>query len=85
MKEPESLFLPENSLGIVTDLYQITMVMDILTSISRILQPLSCQFVTYLKIVLISLRTGLEQALHYLTHIKFSAEAIQIYKTITYL
>ncbi len=77
MNKPKSLFLPEDSLGIVTDLYQLTMaagyfehrMQDIATfelSVRHLPKNRS-----YLVIA------GLEQALQYLTHIKFSAEAIK--------
>ncbi|TVM03279.1 MAG: nicotinate phosphoribosyltransferase [Candidatus Brocadia sp. WS118] len=77
MDVPKSLFLHEDSLGIVTDLYQLTMaagyfeqsMQDIATfelSVRHLPENRS-----YLVIA------GLEQALHYLTHLKFSAETIK--------
>ncbi|HHT9107995.1 MAG TPA: nicotinate phosphoribosyltransferase [Candidatus Wunengus sp. YC64] len=77
MKEPESLFLPENSLGIVTDLYQITMAAGYFDQHKQDIATfeLSVRHLPKNRSYLIA--AGLEQALHYLTHIKFSAEAIQ--------
>jgi len=80
MKEPESLFLPENSLGIVTDLYQLTMAAGYFDQHKQDIATfeLSVRHLPKNRSYLIA--TGLEQALHYLTHIKFSAEAIQYLK-----
>ena len=77
MKEPESLFLPENSLGIVTDLYQLTMAAGYFDQHKQDIATfeLSVRHLPKNRSYLIA--SGLEQALHYLTHIKFSAEAIQ--------
>ena len=77
MKEPESLFLPENSLGIVTDLYQLTMAAGYFDQHKQDIATfeLSVRHLPKNRSYLIV--SGLEQALHYLTHIKFSAEAIQ--------
>ncbi len=80
MREPGSLFLREDSLGIVTDLYQLSMaagyfeqkVHDIATF------ELSIRKLPKNRTYLIT--AGLEQALYYLTHIKFSTEAIQFLK-----
>lgn len=77
MKEPKSLFLTEDSLGIVTDLYQLSMaagyfeqeMQDIATF------ELSIRHLPKNRSYLIA--AGLEQVLHYLTHITFSAEAIE--------
>ncbi|BBO16145.1 nicotinate phosphoribosyltransferase [Candidatus Brocadia pituitae] len=76
MNEPRSLFLPENSLGILTDFYQLTMAagyfeqkMEDVTTFELSVRRLP-ENRSYL------VTAGLEQALHYLTHIKFSAEAI---------
>lgn len=76
MKEPKSLFLTEDSLGIVTDLYQLTMAagyfeqrMQDVTTFELSVRHLPKNR-SYLVIA------GLEQVLHYLTHLKFSAEAI---------
>lgn len=77
MKEPKSLFLSEDSLGIVTDFYQLTMAAgyfehgmhDIATFefyIRRL--PENRSYI---------ITAGLEQVLHYLTHIRFSPEAIR--------
>ena len=77
MKEPESLFLPENALGIVTDLYQITMAAGYFDQHKQDIATfeLSVRHLPKNRSYLIV--AGLEQALHYLTHIKFSAESIQ--------
>jgi len=77
MKEPESLFLPENSLGIVTDLYQLTMAAGYFDQHKQDIATfeLSVRHLPKNRSYLIA--SGLEQALHYLTHIKFSAESIQ--------
>ncbi|KAB2833135.1 MAG: nicotinate phosphoribosyltransferase, partial [Candidatus Brocadia sp.] len=77
MDVPKSLFLHEDSLGIVTDLYQLTMaagyfeqrMQDIATF------ELSVRHLPKNRSYLVT--AGLEQALHYLTHMKFSAEAIE--------
>lgn len=77
MNEPRSLFLPENSLGILTDFYQLTMAagyfeqkMEDVTTFELSVRRLP-ENRSYL------VTAGLEQALHYLGHIKFSAEAIE--------
>ena len=77
MKEPESLFLPENSLGIVTDLYQLTMAAGYYEQHKQdsATFELSVRHLPKNRSYLIA--AGLEQALHYLTHIKFSADTIQ--------
>ena len=77
MKEPESLFLPENSLGIVTDLYQLTMAAGYYEQHKQdsATFELSVRHLPKNRSYLIA--AGQEQALHYLTHIKFSAEVIQ--------
>lgn len=80
MREPRSLFLREDSLGIVTDLYQLSMaagyfeqkVYDVATF------ELSIRKLPKNRAYLIT--AGLEQALHYLTHIRFSAEDIRFLK-----
>ncbi|MBE7446736.1 MAG: nicotinate phosphoribosyltransferase [Planctomycetia bacterium] len=77
MNEPKSLFLTDNSLGIATDLYQLTMaagyfeqkMQDIATF------ELSIRHLPKNRSYLVT--AGLEQALHYLTHITFSPEAIE--------
>lgn len=77
MREPQSLFLTEDSLGIVTDLYQLTMaagyfehgVHDI-TTFELFVRQLP-ENRSYL------ITAGIEQAIHYLTHIKFSEDNIQ--------
>ncbi|MCF6148393.1 MAG: nicotinate phosphoribosyltransferase [Candidatus Kuenenia sp.] len=77
MKEPKSLFLPENSLGIVTDFYQLTMAAgyfehgmhDIATFEFYIRHlPENRSYI---------ITAGLEQVLHYLTHVRFSPEALR--------
>ena len=77
MKEPKSLFLPENSLGIVTDLYQLTMAAGYYDQRKQDIATfeLSVRHLPKNRSYLIA--AGLEQALHYLTHIKFSADTIQ--------
>ena len=77
MKEPESLFLPEESLGIVTDLYQLTMAAGYYEQHKQdsATFELSVRHLPKNRSYLIA--AGQEQALHYLTHIKFSAEVIQ--------
>jgi nicotinate phosphoribosyltransferase len=77
MKEPESLFLSENSLGIVTDLYQITMAAGYFDQHKQDIATFELSVRHLPKNRSYLLAAGLEQALHYLTHIKFSAEAIQ--------
>lgn len=77
MNEPKSLFLTNNSLGMATDLYQLTMaagyfeqkMQDIATF------ELSIRHLPKNRSYLVT--AGLEQALHYLTHITFSPEAIE--------
>lgn len=80
MKEPKSLFLTEDSLGIVTDLYQLSMAagyfghkMHDIATFELFVRNLPKNR-SYLVVA------GLEQALHYLTHITFSSEAIQFLK-----
>ncbi|HHT9138264.1 MAG TPA: nicotinate phosphoribosyltransferase [Candidatus Wunengus sp. YC60] len=77
MKEPESLFLPENSLGIVTDLYQLTMSAGYFEQRKQDVATfeLSVRHLPKNRSYLIV--AGLEQALHYLTHITFSEDTIQ--------
>jgi len=77
MKEPKSLFLIEDALGIVTDLYQITMAAGYFDQHKQDIATfeLSVRHLPKNRSYLIA--AGLEQALHYLTHIKFSADAIQ--------
>lgn len=68
MAVPKSLFLPENSLGLVTDLYQLTMAagyfeqrMDDTATFE-----LSIRHLPKNRSYLVT--AGLEQVLHYLTH-----------------
>src|SRR3990167_7772408 len=77
MKEPKSLFLIEDALGIVTDLYQITMAAGYFDQHKQdsATFELSVRHLPKNRSYLIA--SGLEQALHYLTHIKFSADTIQ--------
>ncbi|MCF6159214.1 MAG: nicotinate phosphoribosyltransferase [wastewater metagenome] len=76
MREPKSLFLTEDSLGIVTDLYQLTMAagyfehgMHDTATFELFVRKLPKKR-PYLLVA------GLEQALHYLTHITFSEESL---------
>ena len=80
MNIPESLFLSESSLGIVTDLYQLTMaagyfdnkIRDIATfelSVRQLPENRS-----YLVVA------GIEQSLHYLAQMKFSDDTIKFLK-----
>ncbi|HHT9129650.1 MAG TPA: nicotinate phosphoribosyltransferase [Candidatus Brocadiaceae bacterium] len=79
MKEPKpkSLFLHEDSLGIVTDLYQLTMAMGYFghNMHNNATFELFVRNLPKNRSYLVT--AGLEQALHYLTHIKFSAENIK--------
>jgi len=80
MNIPESLFLSESSLGIVTDLYQLTMaagyfdnkIRDIATfelSVRQLPENRSYLIVA-----------GIEQSLHYLAQMKFSDDTIKFLK-----
>lgn len=77
MKEPESLFLPENSLGIVTDLYQLTMAAGYFEQQKQDVATfeLSVRHLPKNRSYLIA--AGLEQVLHYLTHVTFPEDTIQ--------
>src|SRR5574337_1107511 len=77
LKEPKSLFLTENSLGIVTDLYQLTMAAGYFEQKMHDIATfeLSIRHLPKNRSYLVT--AGLEQVLHYLTHITFSAETIQ--------
>lgn len=77
MKEPKSLFLTEDSLGIVTDLYQLSMAAGYFEQKMHDVVTFEL-FVRHLpKNRSYLVTAGLEQALHYLTHITFSPETIQ--------
>ncbi|MDN3513605.1 MAG: nicotinate phosphoribosyltransferase [Candidatus Brocadia sp.] len=77
MKEPKSLFLTEDSLGIATDLYQLSMAAGYFEQKMQDIATFEL-FVRHLPKNRSYLATaGLEQALHYLTHIAFSPETIQ--------
>lgn len=76
MKEPQSLFLTDDALGIVTDLYQLTMSAGYFEQHKPEIATFEL-FVRHLpanRSYLVA--AGLEQALHYLTHIQFSEETI---------
>ena len=77
MKEPQSLFLTENSLGIVTDFYQLSMAAGYFEQKMHDIATfeLSIRHLPKNRSYLVT--AGLEQVLHYLTHITFSPETIQ--------
>ncbi|MFN3531078.1 MAG: nicotinate phosphoribosyltransferase [Candidatus Brocadia sp.] len=77
MKEPKSLFLTEDSLGIVTDLYQLSMAAGYFEQKMHDIATfeLSIRHLPKNRSYLVT--AGLEQVLHYLTHITFSPETIQ--------
>ncbi len=79
MKElkPKSLFLKEDSLGIVTDLYQLTMAIGYFEHSMQDTATFELFVRNLPKNRSYLITAGLEQALHYLTHIRFSAENIQ--------
>ncbi len=79
MKElkPKSLFLKEDSLGIVTDLYQLTMAVGYFEHSMQDTATFELFVRNLPKNRSYLITAGLEQALHYLTHIRFSAENIQ--------
>lgn len=79
MKElkPKSLFLNEDSLGIVTDLYQLTMAVGYFEHSMQDTATFELFVRNLPKNRSYLITAGLEQALHYLTHIRFSAENIQ--------
>ncbi|HHT9153932.1 MAG TPA: nicotinate phosphoribosyltransferase [Candidatus Hypogeohydataceae bacterium YC40] len=80
MKEPKSLFINENNLGLVTDFYQLTMAAGYFQN--NMNQPATFElFVRKLpenRSFLVA--AGLEQALHYLMHLHFSKEAVEYIK-----
>ncbi|MDR4507530.1 MAG: nicotinate phosphoribosyltransferase [Candidatus Brocadiaceae bacterium] len=83
MKDPQSLFLREDMLGIVTDFYQLSMAAGYFEQKMRDITTFEL-FVRRLpdnRSYLIT--AGLEQALHYLSHITFSREAIQFLKELS--
>lgn len=77
MREPKSLFVDEENLGLATDFYQLTMAAGYFQNDMN--QPATFElFVRRMpenRSFLIA--AGLEQALHYLTHLHFSKEAIE--------
>jgi nicotinate phosphoribosyltransferase len=77
LKEPKSLFINEDNLGLVTDFYQLTMAAGYFQNDMN--HPATFElFVRRMpenRSFLIA--AGLEQALHYLTHLHFSKEAIE--------
>ncbi|MDI6760777.1 MAG: nicotinate phosphoribosyltransferase [Candidatus Brocadiaceae bacterium] len=77
MREPKPLFINEDNLGLVTDFYQLTMAAGYLQNDMN--HPATFElFIRRLpenRPFLIA--AGLEQALHYLTHLRFSREAIE--------
>ncbi len=77
MKEPKSLFLTEDSLGIVTDLYQLSMAAGYFEQKIHDMATFELFVRNLPKNRSYLVVSGLEQALHYLTHITFSAEAIE--------
>ncbi|HHT9158897.1 MAG TPA: nicotinate phosphoribosyltransferase [Candidatus Brocadiaceae bacterium] len=77
MNRPKSLFLTEESLGIVTDLYQLTMAAGYFDQKMQDVATFEL-FVRHLpKNRSYLITAGLEEVLHYLTHIKFSTEAVK--------
>lgn len=77
MSEPKPLFINEDNLGLVTDFYQLTMAAGYLQNDMN--HPATFElFIRRLpenRPFLIA--AGLEQAVHYLTHLRFSKEAIE--------
>ncbi|MFO0795822.1 MAG: nicotinate phosphoribosyltransferase [Candidatus Brocadiaceae bacterium] len=82
MNEPKSLFLPEDALGIVTDLYQLTMAAGYFeqkiqdTATFELFVRTLPENRSYLIVA------GLEQVLHYLTHVRFSSESIHYLRSL---
>src|SRR3989339_1212874 len=77
MNRPKSLFLTEESLGIVTDLSQLTMAAGYFDQKMQDVATFEL-FVRHLpKNRSYLITAGLEEVLHYLTHIKFSTEAVK--------
>lgn len=77
MKEPKSLFLTEDSLGIVTDLYQLTMAAGYFEQKMHDIATFELFVRNLPKNRSYLIVAGLEQVLHYLTHITFSPEIVQ--------
>jgi len=77
LREPKPLFINEDNLGLVTDFYQLTMAAGYLQNDMN--YPATFElFIRRLpenRSFLIA--AGLEQALHYLTHLRFSREAVE--------
>ncbi len=77
MREPKPLFINEDNLGLVTDFYQLTMAAGYFQNDMN--QPATFElFVRRMpenRSFLIA--AGLEQAIHYLTHLHFPKEAIE--------
>ncbi|MEP9411805.1 MAG: nicotinate phosphoribosyltransferase [Candidatus Brocadia sp.] len=80
VKEPKSLFLTEDSLGIVTDLYQLSMAAGYFEQKMHDIATFELFVRNLPKNRSYLIVAGLEQALHYLTHIAFSQETIQFLK-----
>lgn len=80
MKEPKSLFLTEDSLGIVTDLYQLSMAAGYFEQKMHDIATFELSIRSLPKNRSYLVVAGLEQVLHYLTHITFSPEIIQFLK-----
>src|SRR5574341_1136771 len=75
--KPKSLFLKEDSLGIVTDIYQLTMAIGYFEHNMQDTATFELFVRNLPKNRSYLITAGLEQALHYLTHIGFSAENIR--------
>lgn len=76
MKEPKSLLLTEDSLGIVTDLYQLTMAAGYFEQGMHDTATFELFVRNLPKNRSYLITAGLEQVLHYLTHITFSTKDI---------
>ncbi len=76
MRKPKSLFLSEDLLGIVTDLYQLSMAAGYFEQGMHDIATFELSVRKLPKNRSYLVTAGLEQALHYLTHMKFSAEVI---------
>lgn len=77
MRNPKSLLLSEDSLGIVTDLYQLSMAAGYFEHGMHDIATFELSIRKLPKNRSYLVTAGLEQALHYLTHMKFSAEVIE--------
>lgn len=80
MREPKSLLLTEESLGIATDLYQLTMAAGYFEQGMHDSATFELSVRNLPKNRSYLIVAGLEQVLHYLTHITFSREDIQFLK-----